>query len=134
MTIGKVITTGLGIGLVGVGVAAAVTNPSPQEYQEYAVQALSAYARQEVCSQQEQSFLRQGCEVMIQTLQPTLHDIFARNTQRQNFIVFSLYISDISPVQITPLFPDTDLPSYHFETLAAFQQFHTYQVESRRTN
>ncbi len=134
MAIGKVIATGLGIGLVGVGVAAAVTNPSPEEYQDYAVQALSAYARQEVCSQQEPSFLRQGCEVMLQTLQPTLRDIFARNTQRRNFIFFSLYVSDISPIQITPLFPDADLPSYHFETLAAFQQFHTYQAESRQTN
>ncbi|NJK64814.1 MAG: DUF4359 domain-containing protein, partial [Synechococcaceae cyanobacterium SM2_3_1] len=111
MAIVKVIATGLGIGVVGVGVAAAMTNPSPEEYQAYAVEALSAYARQEVCSQQEPSFLQKGCEMMIQTLQPTLHDVLLAIPNGGILFSSALRLLDISPVQITPLSPNADLPA-----------------------
>ena len=73
--------------LGGLGVAMALANPSPPNYEAYAVQRLTA------------------------------------NTRQQNFIFFSIYTTDLSVSSM--------IPSYHFETVGALQNFYTYKAQER---
>jgi hypothetical protein len=50
MKILKSVTSIAAIALGGLGVVMAVTNPSQPEYEEYAVQQLTEYVKQEVCN------------------------------------------------------------------------------------
>lgn len=120
-------TAALGVGLTalfGLGIAAAVTNPQPSAYEDYATEQLSAYLRDNVCTQAPESFgLRKQCVSLIESNQSEVSQLVAESTQRQNFWVFSLYQTDLA---VTPL-----LPAYHFETVGAFKTFYTYKVEKR---
>jgi hypothetical protein len=112
--------------LGGVGSAMAITNPSPVAYEEFAVLRLTEYLKQEVCSQAPTllgNSLQAQCLAVVNSSQPQLKQIIARSTQQQNFLLFSIYKTELA---VSPM-----LPSYHVETLAILRSFHIYKTEQR---
>jgi hypothetical protein len=75
--------------------------------------------------------LIEECHALVQQLQPELVELFLRQTRRQNFILFSLYSTDLSLLNFGPL--GISLPTYHFETLAVAGQFYTYEIREGKT-
>lgn len=109
--------------LAGLGIAMAITNPSQSDYEEYAIAQLTAYLKDNTCTQtatDEDNFLQHSCTLLVDVGRPQLQKIIADNTSDRNFIFFRIYRTEIS---ISPL-----LPAYRFETVAALQKFYTYQI------
>lgn len=120
----KLIFSTGGIVLAGLGVAMALTNPGQNAYEHYASQTLNDYLKENVCTQFPSGlsqFLESQCYFLVDTARPQLSQIIARNTKRQNFIVFSLYQTD--------LFIPSALPNYQVKTVGVFQNFYTYEAE-----
>jgi Domain of unknown function (DUF4359) len=112
------------VALTGLGVTMAIANPSESDYEEYATQQLTTYVKDNVCPQAPKNFnrvLRRYCKSLVDVGRPQLARAIAENTDRYNFIVFSVYRTELS---INPL-----LPTYHFQTIAAFEQFYTFESD-----
>lgn len=122
-----------GLVLAGGVAALAITNPTPEEYGAYAGDQLAAYATREYCAQIPAFLptLIEESHALVQQLQPELVELFLRQTRRQNFILFSLYSTDLSLLNFGPL--GISLPTYHFETLAVAGQFYTYEIREGKT-
>ena len=122
----QIITTIAGITLAGVGVAMALTNPSQEEYEEFALQQLTVYIKDNVCEKAPENFdnfLKRQCSLLIETGSPQFKQLISETTQRQNFIFFSIYRTDLSVSSF--------LPSYHFESVGAFDNVYIYQAEKQ---
>jgi hypothetical protein len=120
-------------GVIGIAVLAlaggmAVTNPGQATYEEFAVARLTKVLKEEAC--QKLGFgLEEQCPEWVDDNQAEIKQFVAQNTQRQNFIIFSLYTTDLSVRSLLPSIPFlSSLPSYHFETVGAFQTFYTYKA------
>ncbi|BAY59953.1 hypothetical protein NIES22_00090 [Calothrix brevissima NIES-22] len=113
-------------GLAVVGLIMAKTNPSGAAYQDYAVQRLTLYLKTDVC-QKTQNFLETlvkfNCEKTVDSIQPQMQDIIAATTQRQDYLLFSIYQTDLKVSSL--------IPSYKFETVGAFNNFYTYSAQQR---
>lgn len=104
----------------------AVTNPSQPVYEDYAVQRLTEYLKNDVCTQVPKAFeslLQRNCTVLVDSSRPQMQQIISQSTQQQNFIFFSVYSTDLSLNRF--------IPAYHFETVGAFQNFYTYSAEKQ---
>jgi len=115
-----------GVALLGLGAAMTLTNPSQDTYEEYAIEKLTAYLKDEACTQAPkafESFLRRQCTVLVDTARPQLQQIISKATERHNFVLFSVYRTDL---EISPL-----LPAYHFETVGVFRKFYIYQAHEQ---
>ena len=122
----RIITYSCGAALAGLGVLMAVTSPSQPAYEEYAVQRLTEYLKKDVCTKAPKAFgglLQRNCGVLVDSSRPQMQQIVSQSTQRQNFIFFSVYRTDLSVNSL--------LPSYHIETVAAFQNFYTYKAQQQ---
>jgi hypothetical protein len=120
----KIITYVGAAALAGLGVAMAMTNPSQGNYEQFAVQQLTEYLKKDVCIKAPEvfdNFLQRNCSVLVDSSRPKMQQIIAETTQKQNFIFFSVYRTD--------LFINSVIPSYHFETIGAFQNFYIYSAE-----
>ena len=132
MKILQLITGIGGVALVVLRGAMAVTNPGKDAYEEYAVQKLSTYLKDEVCIKapnkldflpQNSEFLQNQCKSLVDTTRPQIQQIISQKTEQQNFVIFSIYRSDLN---VKPI-----LPNYHFETVGVFQHFYTYQANKQ---
>ncbi|MBD2430106.1 MULTISPECIES: DUF4359 domain-containing protein [Fischerella] len=126
------------LGLAALGVAMTKTNPSQVEYEEYAVQRLTEYLNTSVCKKTPkflENVIQFNCRQVVDSAQPQLREIIADSTVRQDFIIFSIYRTDLNVNSLIPaLRLDSILPStpgYQFETLGAFNQFYTYKAEQQ---
>ncbi|MBW4648730.1 MAG: DUF4359 domain-containing protein [Kastovskya adunca ATA6-11-RM4] len=121
----QVVAAIAGTALIGVGGAMALTNPGQENYEEYAVEQLTTYLKEEVCTQNIpntfENFLQRQCVSLVDTGRPQIRQIISETTQRQNYLLFSVYQTDLN---VGPF-----LPAYQFESVGAFQQFYTYQAE-----
>jgi hypothetical protein len=109
------------IGLLGI---MSLTNPGQKGYQQYANETLNIYLKEKVCldaSLQLGQWLQGQCHYLVDTASPHLAQTIARQTTRTNFILFSIYQSDL------PL-PDP-LADYHLETIGLLGNFYTYQAD-----
>ncbi|MBW4456231.1 MAG: DUF4359 domain-containing protein [Nostoc indistinguendum CM1-VF10] len=116
--------TGAAVGLAALGVTMAKTNPSQVEYEEYAVQRLTEYLKTDVCKKTTnfiENLIRFNCEKLVDSANPQIQEIIARTTEKQNYIIFSIYRTDLKI--------SSWIPSYKFETVGAFDQFYTYTAE-----
>jgi hypothetical protein len=113
-------------GLAVLGVVMAKTNPSEAEYQDYAVERLTEYLKTDVC-QKTQGFIENliqfNCEKVVDSVNPQMRGIIANTTQRQDFLIFSIYRTDLKVSSL--------IPSYTFETVGAFDNFYTYSAQRR---
>ena len=120
----KMIAIAVGCALVGVGGALAVTNPRQEAYNDFATQAAIAYLKTEVCAKAPSAFgLQAVCQSELESNQSKIRTIIVDGTQRQDFIVFSLYTTNLS---ISP-----DLPSYHVESVGVLGRFVIYKTQKR---
>ncbi|PMB53121.1 hypothetical protein CEN39_06160 [Fischerella thermalis CCMEE 5201] len=125
-------------GLAALGVAMAKTNPSQVEYEEYAARRLTEYLNTNVCKKTPkflENVMQFNCRQVVDSAQPRLREVIADSTIRQDFIVFSIYRTDLNVNSLIPaLRLDSILPStpgYQFETIGAFNQFYTYKAEQQ---
>lgn len=112
--------------LAGLAIAMAIANPDTSTYEEYAVEQLTTYLKNDVCSQVPQAFetlVKNSCAELIDSNRPQIRQIIARGTQRQNFILFSIYRTNLSISSIVPL--------YRFQTIGIMQNFYTYSAEQQ---
>lgn len=112
--------------LAVLGIVMATTNPSQRKYEDFAVQRLTEYLKIDVCTKAPkafENFLQRNCSVLVDSSRPQMQQIIAQTTQKQNFIFFSIYRTDL---QVSPF-----IPSYHFETVGAFQNFYIYAAEEQ---
>ncbi len=126
MKVPKVVTAIGGVALVGLGLVMALTNPGKDEYEQYAVEQLTTYLKDEACMDAPSvfgNFLQRQCKSLVDTGRPQIEQIIAEKTQRQNLILFSIYRTNL---EVGPF-----LPAYHFETLGVFQKFYIYQAEQQ---
>jgi Domain of unknown function (DUF4359) len=108
------------------GVTMAWTNPGQVEYEEYGVQRLTQYLKQDVCKKTSkflETFIHTKCEEMVDSANPQIKQILSATTERQNFILFSVYRTDLKL--------SSWIPAYRFETVGAFNNFYTYTAEEQ---
>ncbi len=109
------------LGLILTGSILVITNPGQGNYEEYASKQLNIYLKESVCPEIAKQ-LRNPCLILVDLARPQLNSAIANQTQRQNFLLFSIYQTDLS-------IPSA-LPDYHFETLGIFDKFYTYCAET----
>lgn len=115
-------------GLAILGAAMAVTNPQEAKYEEYAVKRLTEYLKTDVCKKTPGFGLlgKLGdfdCDRLVDSANPQIREIIANTTERQNYLIFSVYRTEIKI--------DSLLPGYKFETVGAFDNFYTYTAEEK---
>jgi len=112
--------------LAAVGIGMAATNPAPEAYDDYATEQLTAYLEDNACTQAPAvlgDFLQDQCAQLLNDNQEQVRRLIARNTDRQNWLLLSVYKTDLA---ISDL-----LPSYHFETIGVFGNLYIYKAEQR---
>lgn len=116
------VLAGLGIG----GMAA--TNPDQLAYEQYATQTLSARLESRFCADLPDlvtQILQADCGELIRRNQSVIQEMVHAQTQRRNFLLFSLYTTTFA-------IPGIDLlPTYQVDTLGIFNQFLTYRAIQR---
>lgn len=118
---------GLGIGsmaLTGLGVLLLLTNPGQKDYEKYASQALNVYLKENACTRLPSgisALLQSHCHSLVDTFRPQLAQMIDRQTTRQNFLLFSVYQTDLSI--------PSNLPDYQVKTIGVFKQFYIYESE-----
>lgn len=124
MRLSTIMTYVVGVGLVVLGVTMAKTNPSQAEYEEYAVQRLTKYVKSDVCKKTPkmlEDLIKLDCNKLVDSANPQVRELVAATTERQDFIIFSIYRTDLKL--------NSWLPSYTFESVGAFETFYTYSAE-----
>lgn len=114
------------LALAALGAVMAVTNPDKPTYEQYAVEQLTTYLTDDVCSQVPKAFeslVQSSCASIVDSSRPQIQQIISRTTQRQNFILFSIYRTDLS---ISPA-----IPFYRFQTVGIMQNFYTYSAQKQ---
>lgn len=125
----KVLTVITYLGVAGIavlGVTMARTNPSQTEYEDYAVQRLTQYLKTDVCKKTQgfiENLVNFRCEKVVESISPQMREIIGKTTKEQNYILFSVYRTDLTL--------DSLIPAYKFETVGAFNNFYTYSAEQR---
>lgn len=124
-----------GVILAGVGGVLALTNPEPSEYADYAADELVAYAKQELCDSSASdwgTFLGNSCQTLLDAGRAPARELIRQQTQRQDFLLFSLYQTDLSFEAFIPAgLLDQSLPSYHVEAVGIFERIFIYKAEER---
>jgi len=115
--------------LVGLGTVMALTNPGQDAYEEYAVVQLGDYLKNNVCKQADVpqafegwgDFVENQCLSLVDVARPQIGKFVGSQTDRQNFVFFSTYTTELSL--------GGPFPSYRFETVAALGAFYTYESQ-----
>jgi uncharacterized protein YceK len=117
-----------GITLAGVGAILAATNPDQATYERFATQQLIVYLDQNACIKAPFG-LKERCQSLLESNKTQIQTLISEGTQRQNFIFFSLYTTDLSVDNLLPIGAGNFIPSYHVESIGIFQKFHIYQTK-----
>jgi Domain of unknown function (DUF4359) len=94
--------------LVGLGVILAATNPSQDRYTEFSTQTVSRFLIKDLCGANAQSpklfddWLKDGCHAFMNKGETEIRSFIQHNTERQDFILFSLYTTEfpIRPLRV----------------------------------
>lgn len=113
-------------GFAVLGLAMANTNPEQVEYEEYAVEKLTTYLKSDFCQKTPnflQNLIQFNCNKLVDSVNPQIREIITATTKRQDYLVFSVYTTDLKI--------DNLIPGYTFETVGAFDKFYTYKAEKQ---
>ena len=115
----------LGVVLGGIAGILLTTNPNRQDYEQYASQRLTSYLKDNVCARAQaslevQALLRGYCKMLVDTGHPFLQEAITTNTSRKNFLIFSVYQTELS-------FPPP-LPSYQFSSVGFLNKLYIYEA------
>ena len=119
----------VGVAVVGLGAAMAIANPDQQAYEQYATVQITSYLKNNVCTQGQNilgNLMQQPCNSLVETIKPQIQPLVTYNTQRQNFIFFSIYRTNLPLSNLIPF-----APAYQVETIGAFNNFYSYQPQKR---
>ena len=122
----------IGIGGIigfGIGAIAFLTNPGEQKYQTYADSAIKTHFKDRICTQVSQDlgvWLESQCHILINITSPYLAEAIDRQTKRQNFVLFSIYQTELA---LPP-----PLPEHHLETIGVLGNFYTYRAITTRSS
>jgi len=115
-------------GLAALAAAMAATNPDRVAYERYATQRLSRYLKTDLCPQASAAggkrwpaWLQRQCDRAVESGQPQIRRAIAQATECQDWVLFSIYRTELSASPIGP--------AYRVATVGAFQQFVTYRVQ-----
>jgi hypothetical protein len=126
------VSRGLAVALLGGGllVGLGITNPGPAAFADYGGGRLTALLVKELCQQDGLSgllrLLIRECPALIQSQQQVLGTLVRANTRRQNFVLFSVYRTNLDLAALLPglrQIPDLHLPRYEATTFAGAGQF-----------
>lgn len=113
----------LGVTILGLGGIMAATNPSDETYEEYATAKLTQYLDENVCA--DAGFLKEQCTNLLVAGQEQLKQEITKRTEKQNWFILTIYKTELS-ASFIPF-----VPSYHVETLGAFNSLHIYKVQKQ---
>ncbi|MEM1367681.1 MAG: DUF4359 domain-containing protein [Cyanobacteria bacterium P01_H01_bin.15] len=89
---------GSSLGVVGAAILA-LTNPSLDAYVEFAEDELVSYLQTQGCQELAAELGSQGrlyCGVLLNISRPAIAELLRQNTEVRNFLVFSLYETELS--------------------------------------
>jgi hypothetical protein len=118
-----------GLAAVGLGAAMAIANPDQQAYEQYATTHITNYLKNSVCTQGQNilgNLMQQPCNSLVESIKPQIPPLITQNTQRQDFIFFSIYQTNLPLSSFIPF-----APTYQIETVGAFNNFYSYQPQKR---
>jgi Domain of unknown function (DUF4359) len=107
------VTKWVGCGILcGLSVALAANNPRQEHYTDFATQTVSKFLIRDLCRANDHTpklfdtMIKDGCQAFMQQGKTELHAFIAHNTERQNFILFSLYTTEfpIRPLRVLGIF------------------------------
>lgn len=110
------------VGLTGLGIAMAMTNPSQEAYNEYAFTKLTQLAKANC--QKIPLIKKSECLSFLNSYQNQIQKIISQKTDRQDLIFFSIYTTNLS----IPFLPSSF--SCEVKTLGIFQNLYTYSAEN----
>jgi hypothetical protein len=116
------ITGGL-LFVAAVGGSMVATNPRQEAYEAFATGALIEYAGENLCTKVP-ILGKAQCEALLNTNRAEIKQFVSKGTERRNYGLFSIYVTDLSI--------STWLPSYHFETLGLFGQFIVLKAQEEK--
>lgn len=127
------IVAGFSVVLGGLGALLAYTNPTNEAFETYAIEQV----KRELCPQVPLG-LAQDCPRLVDENQETLKGWIRRNTESQNFGLFSQYettlsVRELVPEPARPFLGLMPLPeAYRLRTIGVLGRFVIYGAESRR--
>ena len=116
-------------------VSLTLTNPTQEEYEAFAVEQAKGYLKAEVCPEKLPLIgraLEEECQAFLdsEAAQPQLRAVIARATQRHNFVLFSLYETELAINNLFPLIPSGLLPAYEIKSVGLARSLHIYGADS----
>ncbi|WP_259702946.1 MULTISPECIES: DUF4359 domain-containing protein [unclassified Synechococcus] len=121
-------------GLGGASLALAANNPGPADFEAFAAGQLVERATAELCGPDglpmALRLVIQNCPELIRSQRDLLGSLAAQGSERQNFVVFSLYRTAIGGRKVLPFL---GLPTYRALTLAGAGQFVILTTSSDRS-
>ncbi|MFM9101206.1 MAG: DUF4359 domain-containing protein [Cyanobium sp.] len=101
-----------------------MTNPGRDDFEPFAAEQLTKAAVEELCDPSGLPVIARlmvrDCPGLIRSQRPVLGKLALAATQRRNFLLFSLYRTDLGGQQVLP---DWRIPRYRATTLAAAGRF-----------
>ncbi|MDJ0800994.1 MAG: DUF4359 domain-containing protein [Calothrix sp. MO_167.B12] len=125
MKTSTIITYTGALGLAVLGILMATSNPSQPKYEQYAALKLTEYLKDNVCIKTPKILenIIPNCSKLVDDANPQIKELISATTQRQDYIVFSVYRTDLKL--------NSWVPAYTFETVGAFEQFYTYKAKKQ---
>ncbi len=96
----------------GLSITFAATNPKQANYTEFATQTVSRLLIRDLCRANDRTprlfdtMIKDGCQVFMQQGKAEIRAFIAHNTERQDFLLFSLYTTEfpIRPLRVLGIF------------------------------
>ena len=126
----KKVLIGGGAFLAGSAVALGVTNPSLERYADYSTRKAIAFLEQDLCARKLPLVGNSFQDECVRTVQSPdseskIRTLILKNTERQNYGLFSTYQTELTVQDVVPFLPGNLLPQYQVEILGVLTQFHT---------
>ncbi len=143
MMVMKVIGGFIGLTIVGTAVASIATNPGKPAYFQFAEDQLINQIKTEGCPRLTEtvkelinvqiSGLTSQCHSFVDVNRGQFKDFVINHTERQNYVMFSLYKTNLALSDFLPFVPKEIAPRYYSETVGIFNSFYIYKTEERQS-
>jgi hypothetical protein len=127
------VAAGFGATIAGLGLVLGFTNPTPEDYIRFAVDEGTEYLETEACTQKLPlvgNSLQDECVKFVHSegAQDRIRKAIVEKTKRQNYLLFSIYRSDLSIQDVLPMLPGNLVPEYRVETVGFLKTFKIYET------
>lgn len=113
-----------GVGVIGVGLILSLSNPSRDTYSQHLAQKVNTDLKENICSEASDllgGFVTTQCNNLVDRGGNQLAGMIKNSTNRNNFLLFSRYKTDISLMRETPI--------YETEAIGFLGQVWVYRTE-----